>query len=85
MEVTGWQGIEKGEPPARFVEADIVYFALVAAVEVECYEPRNYQEAISYSECERWIIFMEEELLSLMKNKTWKIVIAPIGHKLVGC
>lgn len=65
------------KPPARLSEADIVSLALVVALDVDCYEPKTYLEAITCKESARWTISLEQELLFLLKNKTWIIVNKP--------
>lgn len=60
-------------------------FALVLALDIEVFEPRTYLEAITCTQGGKWIITIHEELLSLSKNKTWKIVNKPTFQKLVGC
>lgn len=44
--------------------------------------PNSMQEALSN---QNWQAAMEEELRSLKKNDTWKIVDLPIGKKSMGC
>lgn len=72
-------------PPVRYRQEDWVSFALFTALEVESYEPRDYREAITCDERDKWLVAVEEELLSLGKNSTWKIVTKPQSYKLVGC
>lgn len=56
--------MEQEEPSSHQLDLQ----KLIAVIEVECYEPRNYQEANSCIECDKWILAMEEELLTLMKT-----------------
>lgn len=37
------------KPSARFFKADVVSFALIAAMDLDCYEPRTYHGAITYN------------------------------------
>lgn len=72
-------------PPIRYRQSDLVSFALYTALEVELQEPKSYSEAITCAEKEKWLVAMEEELQSLNKNNTWRIVEKPKNQKLVGC
>ena len=47
--------------------------------------PSIYKEAIRSPEVERWKEAMDEELLSLQKNKTWKLTQLPKCKKAIGC
>lgn len=49
----------------------------------ECYEPSSYHDAIKSACSEKWKIAMDEEINSLHKNKTWKLVDLPDGRKLI--
>lgn len=46
-------------------------------------EPMNFQEAVSSSNAEQWITAMNEEMVSLEMNKTWKSVPLPKGQKVI--
>lgn len=73
------------KPPTRFSNTDMLYFALNVAENIECEEPKNYQEAISYEENRQWALAMKEELESLEKNGTWILIDKPRKQKLVSC
>ena len=73
------------KPPQRYGHADIVSFALSIAEDIETQDPTTYHEAISSGESAQWITAMTEEMESLHKNQTWKLVKPPEGHKIVGC
>lgn len=69
----------------RYVYAHLIAYALTAAHELENDKPRTYKEAISGRDSERWIKAMKEEIKSLYKNNTWKLVKKPDNMKVVGC
>ena len=48
-------------------------------------EPTTYQKAISSLRADQWPMAMVEELQSLEKNQTWKLVKLPKGEKAIGC
>ena len=60
--------------PTRYSEADVVYYALCAAENLECADPLSFKEAMMSRDRERWIEAMNEEMDSLLKNKTWILV-----------
>ena len=62
-----------------------MYYAFCAAEEVESSEPGTYKEAVRSREKDRWIKAMQEELDSLLKNKTWVLVTRKVMQKLIGC
>jgi hypothetical protein len=46
-------------------------FALSCNEEVDCSaEPSTYTEAIISSDCEKWVVAMQDEMQSLEKNGT---------------
>lgn len=70
--------------PLRYSHPDWVSYALTIAEEIEYQEPKTYKEAMRSRERAEWIVAMQEEIESLIKNKTWKIVDKPKKCKLVG-
>ena len=42
-------------------------------------KPKNYPEAISSDDSTKWIVVMQEEVGSLLKNETWELVKLPVG------
>jgi hypothetical protein len=49
-------------------------------------DPKSYHEAVNRSnEAAQWLLAMEEEYQSLIKNGTWILVEAPAGVNIVGC
>nr|KYP62383.1 Retrovirus-related Pol polyprotein from transposon TNT 1-94 [Cajanus cajan] len=73
------------KPPERYGFEDMATYALHAAEEIDSDEPTTYKEAISHPEAEKWILAMREEMESLYKNQTWKLVELPKGRHVVGC
>ncbi|KAL1223418.1 Retrovirus-related Pol polyprotein from transposon TNT 1-94 [Cardamine amara subsp. amara] len=71
--------------PSRFVEADIVAYALNVAKLMDEDEPNNYQEAISGRYKEQWKAAMKEEMESHHKNQTWNLIPKPEKQRVVGC
>ena len=68
-------------PPVRFGFDEMVNYALVIGED----DPSNFQEAIQSQEKEEWVGAMAEEMESLNKNQTWKLVSLPTGKKAIGC
>jgi hypothetical protein len=58
----------------RYGFEDMVTYALYAAEEVDSCEPATYREAICHTEADKWILAMKEEMKSLQKNQTWKLI-----------
>ena len=71
-------------PPRRYGQVDLIYFALTVAEEIQAIEPINFREALNHKKSEEWITTMEEEMLSLEKNKTWILVDLPRNQRVVG-
>ena len=64
----------------------MTYYALSCAEQVEdASEPTTYTEAIDSVDKDKWISAMQEEMQSLEKNDTWKIVHLPKQKKHVRC
>jgi len=47
-------------------------------------EPKNFREALESNESKDWLKAMNEEILSLEKNQTWKLVSLPKNQRVVG-
>ncbi|KAG8487924.1 hypothetical protein CXB51_018372 [Gossypium anomalum] len=74
------------KPPKKYAKADLVSYALNVAENIDAnQEPSNYSEAISCEDSEKWMFAMQEEMESLLKNKTWDLVKLPKGKKTVRC
>jgi len=61
-------------PPERYGYADLICYTLNAAEELKDSEPKNFREALESTENKDWLKAMNEEMLSLEKNQTWKLV-----------
>ena len=73
-------------PPARYMDADFVYYALCVAEELEISEPSTYKEAVGSKDKHKWIKAMNEEIDSLLKNKTWVLVLrSQIQQRPISC
>ena len=51
----------------------------------ELYTPNGFQDAISCAESAKWRESMQEEVNSLIRNKTWKVVKRPKNTNVVSC
>lgn len=71
--------------PVRFTEDSEVAFALYVSEEIESEEPRSYEEALRSKDAEKWNAGMDDEMHSLEKNGTWRLVYLPKGKKAIGC
>ena len=72
-------------PPKRYAVADLIAYALSATHEINDDEPKTYQEAITSKNNLEWKRAMDEEVESLMKNETWKLIRKPEKKKDVSC
>ena len=66
--------------PARYID-------MVACASTITFDdiPTTYSEAVKSSEVAKWKSAMEEEIQSLQKNQTWKLVSLSKGKKVIGC
>ncbi|KAK3016871.1 hypothetical protein RJ639_005957 [Escallonia herrerae] len=72
-------------PLLKYGYADMVAYALSVAESIETEEHVTYKEAIKSTKSTQWIVAMSEEIKSLYKNQTWKLVKLHVGQKIVGC
>lgn len=79
------RGKMKLKTPAMFESGDFVAYALVCAQDMEVDEPRTVAEAMKSKYWKEWKKAMGEEIQSLIKNGTWKLVQKPIRKRMVGC
>ena len=63
--------------PARYAHAEITSFAFNTIEEVGKLEPKSYREAVTWSEKEKRLAAIEDEMESLNKNNTWVLVDKP--------
>uniref|UniRef100_A0A803PQN8 Retrovirus-related Pol polyprotein from transposon TNT 1-94 n=1 Tax=Cannabis sativa TaxID=3483 RepID=A0A803PQN8_CANSA len=69
--------------PKRFGFADIIHYAITVYEFCEN-EPRTYKEAMESKERIKWNGAMKDEIRSLIKNKTWILIIRPSDRKIIG-
>ena len=72
-------------PPKRYAVADLIAYALTAAKEVNEEEPRTYKEAINSRDKLKWKKAIDEEIESLMKNETRKLIVRLEKMKTISC
>lgn len=73
------------KPPARYSDAEFLFFCLITDEEIEYSEPSSYEEAVESKEYKKWMQAMIEEIDSLLKNGTWVLVEKPDGRRVVSC
>ncbi|KAH9745767.1 CCHC-type domain-containing protein [Citrus sinensis] len=73
------------KPPKRYGIVDMISYALAVAEEVIGEEPVSYKQAMGSKNREKWLAAMDEEIISLKKNRTWILVKKPQDIRLVGC
>ncbi|KAH9803501.1 hypothetical protein KPL71_001790 [Citrus sinensis] len=71
--------------PKRYAVTDLIAYALSAAHEINDDELKTYQEAITSKNSLEWKKAMDEEVESLIKNETWKLIKKPEKKKAVSC
>jgi len=71
------------KPPERYGYADLMCYALNTAEELQDSGPKNFREALESNESKDWLKAMNEEMISLEKNQTWKLVSLPKDHKVL--
>uniref|UniRef100_A0A803QE97 Reverse transcriptase Ty1/copia-type domain-containing protein n=1 Tax=Cannabis sativa TaxID=3483 RepID=A0A803QE97_CANSA len=74
----------ESRPLNKFGYADFIAHALTVVEEMDSSELTSYQEAINGKDGTTWLQAIDEEKLSLVKNKTWIMVRILEGCKLVG-
>ena len=70
--------------PIRFQE-DLTAYALNIAYPIEHGEPATFEEACESKDRDSWLAAMKDEICSLMKNNTCRLVDKPPGQKVIGC
>ena len=68
----------KGVPPSRFT-------AGLSSVLQKEEEPKNFKEAMQSLNKSEWQSAVEEEMKSLKKNGTWKLIDPPQEGRIIGC
>jgi transposase InsO family protein len=68
--------------PSRWIEeSQTEKYAGMALLDVE--EPETVEEALNSAESEKWMLAMDEEYQSLMKNNTWTLCRLPVGRNAI--
>ena len=74
----------KRAPPVRWIEESTSRkYAGMASIECDNEEPEDYEKALSSPQAKQWMLAMEEEYASLLKNETWSLVALPPGRKAI--
>lgn len=68
-----------GQPPKRFDD-----YLVYTVRGPEFFEPKNYNQAISCVDSEKWKEAMQEELSSIERNHTWELTDLPAGRSSIG-
>jgi len=71
-------------PPERYSYANLICYASNVAEELQNSKPKNFREALESNESKDWLKAMNEEIFSLEKNHTWKLVSLPKNQRVVG-
>ncbi|CAM8916933.1 unnamed protein product [Rhodiola kirilowii] len=69
--------------PVRYGYEDVVDFAFSVTADVPENEPKTVKEALNSEHGDLWYQAMQDEINSLHKNNTWKLVKKPHGVKVV--
>lgn len=48
-------------------------------------EPSSYEEVVHSKDAKKWSNAMDDEMSSLQKNKTWRLVKRPPGKNVISC
>lgn len=62
---------------------EISAFVFYAAESENQVDPITFYEAITSKESDKWWEAMDDEMSSLYKNETWKLVDRPVGEKIL--
>ncbi|CAA7052966.1 unnamed protein product [Microthlaspi erraticum] len=73
------------KPPSRFDDQDVAAYALNVFQRMNAEEPQTYEEAIRCKDRLKWIAATNEEMESLLKNHTWKLIQRPEKERTIGC
>ncbi|KAL2517002.1 cysteine-rich RLK (RECEPTOR-like protein kinase) 8 [Abeliophyllum distichum] len=72
-------------PNLKYSSLNLIEYALALVEAIENLEPLTYKEAIEYPKSKSWIETMKEEMDSLIKNETWKLVNKSENQIVVQC
>ncbi|KAL2542635.1 Reverse transcriptase Ty1/copia-type domain-containing protein [Abeliophyllum distichum] len=70
-------------PNPKYQSFNLTEYALVSGKAIDCHEPFTYEEAVSCPKSKEWKEAMRDEMLSLMKNETWKLVPCPPKQRII--
>lgn len=70
--------------PKRYGYGDIIAYALNIDMTFSHEELKSFKEAMSSKDCAKWSLAMKEEMKSLYKNETYKLVKKSTEAKLIG-
>ncbi|KAL2542003.1 Retrovirus-related Pol polyprotein from transposon TNT 1-94 [Abeliophyllum distichum] len=59
---------------SKYSSLNLIEYALASRKAIEKFEPLTYKEAIKCPKSKSWIESMKEEIDSLIKDETWKLV-----------
>ncbi|KAJ0765449.1 putative RNA-directed DNA polymerase [Helianthus annuus] len=65
-------------PPERYG------FFMDGCYVVDSDEPTTYHDAMSKSDCDKWLEAMNVEMQSMYDNQVWELVVPPLNSKVVG-
>ncbi|KAL2512990.1 Retrovirus-related Pol polyprotein from transposon TNT 1-94 [Abeliophyllum distichum] len=73
----------QAKPNPKYQSLNHTEYALVSGEAIECTEPLTYDEAVSCTKSKEWLEAMREEMQSLLKMETWKLVFCPQHQRLI--
>lgn len=82
---TSTQDIENSEGPQILCHADLISYALSYQSQIGDDEPINLNESINSKAKDNLYHAMPQEIESLERNQTWKLVPKPKDQRVVGC
>ena len=71
--------------PSRYGYADIMVFTFSVAEDISDEEPKTYSKAVTGKEKDKWLVAVNEEMQSLYKNRTWRLVDKPSNSRAMSC
>lgn len=79
--------VRLGDYECEFVVAYDEEFSILMCLIAEdgSSEPGSFQEAMKHADRDKWLEAAKEEMMSLIKNKTWKLIDRPVGKKTIEC
>ena len=71
--------------PIRFGQVDLIAYAFIIDDQLDSDEPVTFLNACHSKDREFCFTTMKDEMSSLYKHNTWKLVEKPLGKKVIGC